>query len=173
MKRLILLVLILPWVSVQASDADDSGNLTVTEAEGCLVAKKGKYLRGTYSDYDVFCLANILDEQGKYAAAAALRCSDKDTKKLFGDSCITVWTTTAAISPAAAATPNQAVERDNGYEVLMERIQQIEEEKAANVARYEKDLAEQAQQDYKRKVEAESYLDRLPPTREPPHGKEQ
>ena len=157
MKRLLLLSLLcLPWCLSWASGTDvdvrqsNDQNLQTTgdqvikggdafgaahglgdvDIEGCVVTKQwGSFIVShQYYEYDVFCIAEVLDSQGKYDAAAALRCSDKDTAKLFGDSCISVWTFRPAVPPHMEATPNQGDER---YLAQQEEIEFMREELAA------------------------------------------
>ncbi len=164
-----------------------SHSLGDVDIEGCVVTKQwGSFIVShQYYEYDVFCIADKLDSQGKYAAAAALRCSDKDTKKLFGDSCLSVWTFKPSVIPTIVATPNQEDEaptsdddwddddgpdRDIAYEALLERVTKIEEEKDANVRRYNRDQEQRAEKEEARKLSAKAYLDRLPPTQQQKEG---
>ncbi len=169
-----------------------SHGLGDVDIEGCVVTKQwgSILLSHQYFKYDVFCIADRLDVQGKHAAAAALRCSDKATKKLFGDSCISVWTFKPPKLPTDTATPNQGDEAPNrnddddddddhdvAYEALLKRVAKIEDEKDATVRRYNRDQKQRAEKEEARKLSAQSYLERLPPVQqqqqqmeEPPDG---
>ncbi len=224
MKRLlVLLVLLLPQVSSQASErynttseahaaakaAADAASMSTSSAiggdqiisggntyaashalgdvdiEGCIITKQwGSFIIShQYFVYDVFCLADRLDVHGKHDAAAIMRCSDKHTAKIYGDGCRATWTFKPAINPPMAVTPNQAVEReerdrdddddDDAYEALLKRVSKIEDEKAANVRRYDRDQVIVRKKEADRRAQAQSYLDRLPQQEEEPVQQEE
>lgn len=157
-----------------------SHGLGDVDIEGCIVTKQwGSFIIShQYYDYDVFCIADKLDTQGRHHAAAVVRCTDKDMQKLFGDKCIPTWTFKAP-APPVITTPNQGDEaptsdednwddddgpdHEDAYEALLERVAKIEREKAANVRRYNRDQAQRVEKEEVRKASAQSYLDRLPP----------
>ena len=90
-----------------------SQSLGDVDIEGCVVTEQWGiivYQRQNW-DYDPWCLAAILDQQGLHKEAAQMRCSDKDTEKLYGkETCIKTLTfLPTSYSPAIVATPNQPV----------------------------------------------------------------
>ena len=129
------------------------------DIEGCVVTEQWGiivYQRQNW-DYDPWCLAAILDQQGKHLDAAKMRCSDKDTEKIYGDECMRVMTFSPAIAPSAVATPNQAVDRDDEegdeidehhqqIKVLTDRLDKYESDRQNSVNAYRRQQQIQQQQ---------------------------
>ena len=68
------------------------GDVDLGRATDCVVTKQFGiiiYQRQSFG-YDPYCIARDLDQQGKYEAAAKMRCTDKETAKLYGEDCLSV-----------------------------------------------------------------------------------
>ncbi len=69
-----------------------SNSLGGVDISGCIVTKQWSvivFAKQGY-EYDPWCLASILDENGKYKEAAVMRCTDKETARIYGQDCTIV-----------------------------------------------------------------------------------
>ncbi len=69
-----------------------SNSLGDVDISGCVVTKQWSvivFAKQGYG-YDPWCLASILDENGKYKEAATMRCTDKETARIYGEDCTIV-----------------------------------------------------------------------------------
>ncbi len=86
--------------------------------------------------YDVFCLARELDQVSKFEDAAAMRCTHKDTAKLYGERCLSVMNyEPPEIDPLDILVGQVPDER---YEQQQEEIEYLREENASIVGQLEK-----------------------------------
>ena len=141
-----------------------SQSLGDVDIEGCVVTEQWGiivYQRQNW-DYDPWCLAAILDQQGLHKEAAQMRCSDKDTEKLYGkETCIKTLTfLPTSYSPAIVATPNQPVatqqedccnedevdEHHQQIEALTNRLDKYESDRQSSANAYRRQQQQQQEQ---------------------------
>jgi len=78
--------------------------------------------------YDVFCLARELDKAKKYDDAAAMRCTHKDTAKLYAERCLDVMNYEPPEPDPTTVLVGQ-VPDDSKYDELLERLDKQDEER--------------------------------------------
>ncbi len=132
-------------------DLGRAADCVVTEQYGIIIWQRQNW------KYDPWCIAKILDEQGKHYEAAQMRCSNKPTAKLYGNNCIATLTfsaparTSAPISEPAVIVVEENdddAEREAEYhQALTERMDKMDANRAANVRRYNRDQAAQKKAD--------------------------
>lgn len=144
-------------------DLGRAAQCVVTEQYGIIIWQRQNW------EYDPWCIAGLLDEQGKHTEAAMMRCFHKPTAKLYGANCVAILTFTNPVKskPVEAAVimieeDDDDAEREARYSTLAERLDAMDAARAANVRRYNRDQAELQREEVTRKVKAQGYLDRLP-----------
>jgi len=123
---------------------DDLRALALSQAlgdaaiSGCIVTTQWGiiiYQRQGYR-YDVFCLADKLDQAGKFEDAAAMRCTHKIPTKLYGDRCLSVMN----FEPPEKDETDKPVSQvpDDRYVQQQEELEFAREERASLVGQIEK-----------------------------------
>ena len=111
-----------------------SNSLGGVDVSGCIITKQWSivvFARQHY-EYDPWCLAGILDENGKYVEATTMRCTDKETAKIYGEDCTVVLN----FEPAEP----QGLVRDDDWDweekylAQQQEIEMVREESASRVA---------------------------------------
>ena len=111
-----------------------SNSLGDVDVSGCIITKQWSvvvFAKQGY-EYDPWCLAGILDENGKYIEAATMRCTDKETAKIYGEDCTVVLN----FEPAEP----QGLVRDDDWDweekylAQQQEIEMVREESASRVA---------------------------------------
>ncbi len=125
-------------------DLGRAAQCVVTEQYGIIIWQRQNW------EYDPWCIAGILDEQGKYVEAAQMRCFHKPTSKLYGDRCVEILTFSA---PKETNNPifepvivmvedNDDEERAQEFEKRLARIE-AGNRAAARAAQQRRDYAQQ------------------------------
>lgn len=120
-----------------------SNSLGGVDISGCVVTKQRSYLiifSHQFYEYEPWCLAGILDENSKYKEAAIMRCTDKETAKIYGDDCTTVLN----FEPFEIPEPKPTNEWDNDWEekyvAQQQEIEMVREEAASKQSTLEAKL---------------------------------
>jgi len=130
--------------------AQSLGDVDLGRAAECVVTEQYGFIIWQRQNwkYDPWCIAGLLDEQGKFTEAAQMRCFHKQTAKLYGTNCIAILTFSAAKKtsvPIFEAVEEPVEENDDDaerrYSALTERLDKMDASRAANVRRYNRDQA--------------------------------
>jgi len=159
MRHLVVLLLVVPLlVLAQSNHHNNSGDTSLdvitslaggdvstrslalgqslgdVDIAGCIVTTQWGiilYQRQHY-EYDVYCIADQLDEVGKYADAAAMRCTHPEAAKLYGSRCLDVMNykpppnlgPTPARAERAATRAQEEEERNDRLDKIEQRMDQ-------------------------------------------------
>jgi len=125
-------------------DLGRATDCVVTEQYGIIIWQRQNW------KYDPWCLAGILDRQGKHYEGGVMRCSHAQTAKLYGANCIETLTFSApenTDAPVFEPVEENDDDAERRYSALTERLDKMDASRAANVRRYNRDQAEQKQAD--------------------------
>ncbi|MCH8278531.1 MAG: hypothetical protein IIC12_06345 [Proteobacteria bacterium] len=134
-------------------------------------------------DYDPYCLAEKLDQAGKYEDAAAMRCTDAPTAKLYAERCLTVMNfkppeSNTNTEPSSTSEPQvlvRAQEEDDDEqrrEAAMARLLAVEQrldQDAANRRAYTRQVAVEKRVEQQRAFNAFNAYKAAQQMEEPPH----
>lgn len=88
-------------------DIGRAAECVITEQYGIIIWQRQNW------EYDPWCIAGILDEQGKHYEAAQMRCFHKPTLKLYGDQCIEILTFDSPPPVIPSLTNSEPEEKDD------------------------------------------------------------
>lgn len=135
------------------------GDVDINE---CIVTKQtGTFIISWQGyDYNVWCMGEVYDAKGLYDMAALMRCDIPLVRSHFSNAAECLEANTVPLQAAApmvapveiTASPEyreREREHDDQFEGLLERVDKMEEEKQANIRRYNRNQArfEQKQAD--------------------------
>lgn len=126
-------------------DLGRAAECVITEQYGLIIWQRQNW------EYDPWCIARILDGQGKHYEAAQMRCSHKPTAKLFRNDCVDTLTFSTQImqAPPALEPVKEPIILDKDededkirYSALLQRVEEIEEYRQTAVLQYNRNLRE-------------------------------
>ena len=141
--------------------AQSLGDVDIGRAAECIITEQYGILvwQRQYTKYDEWCLAGILDRQGKPEAAAIMRCSDKATKKLYGAHCESILKF-ASHNPGPPASTTDYVEVEEA-EMYRQEVEQKQESVEDRLDRIEAASRAAARASRERKERAQFTIEQL------------
>lgn len=103
----------------------------------CKVTKQRSYVVFAHQwfEYDVWCIGDKLDTQGKYKAAAEYRCTDKGNRKTYGNACLTILNFDPGESAVPNPNPEPTYDYETAYAAQQEEIEEVREQLAVIIER--------------------------------------
>ncbi len=137
-------------------DLGRAAECVITEQYGIIIWQRQNW------EYDPWCIARILDGQGKHYEAAQMRCFHKPTSKLYGDRCIETLTFDPPPEPPPAALEDpRAFKYLEAEEVLHDEQQEEMESIESRLARIEAGNRAAARAAQQRRDYAQQTLDKV------------
>lgn len=138
-------------LSQALGDVDIAGCIITTQW-GIIIFQRQGYT------YDVFCLADRLDEAGKWADAAVMRCQHPDSAKIFGGRCLSVMNFEPDEQPEPNPEPPDWATSAEQAVVHAQQEEEHDDRLAAIEQRMDREAT--ARRAYARKLEAEKEVER-------------